>query len=128
MGRGNTDLQNQLSSLFVERRSEKRVLPCVSILWCRLAKLHSRCCNDLYLWIKNVKIREVVKAVGFQSRDLRWYSCVQSGFCGLHFMFTNKIKLQSLVFNNVIDARWALVLPVFWSFWPGILEIYFPPL
>lgn len=98
---------------------------CTHSLWCRLAKLHSRCCSDLYLWIKNVRIR-VVKAVGFLSRDLRWYSCVQSGLCSLHLLLNVHImSLPSLLFSNVIDARWALVLPVSWSFWPGILEILF---
>lgn len=32
---------------------------------------------------EELKTREVVKDVGFQSRDLKWYSRVQSGFCGL---------------------------------------------
>jgi len=34
-------------------------------------------------------------------------------------------RLQSLLFNYVIDARWALVLPVSWYFWRGILGILF---
>lgn len=64
-------------------------------------------CSDLYLWIKNVRIREVVKAVGFQSRDLRWYSRVQSGFCltCYYFMLTSLgFKVSFLTMSLMQDG------------------------
>lgn len=78
------NLENQLSSVFVGRRSEKSIFPGVHIL-CDTGWLN--CLTDVVMIDTHelkIRIREVVQAVGFQSRGLGWYSYVQPGFCSLH--------------------------------------------